>query len=218
MTSLSDLCGCFQNWTGLSAAGMTAYIHRLNSVGLISGATGPAPTTVDDAIWVLLIVLARGDAKQAVRLAELANSQQTIADAKVSSGDPAITVVAGLRDIINLRRAGLLILGGDFRVLEDGGRLSAVITAEIVLHEPLFAFPAGSRVVGNFAFGPQPGTADEQPRLWRFTVATMSLIDELAALFGPLPADSMGLGDGITRGSVPVDAAAHETATRGTLH
>jgi hypothetical protein len=220
MSSLNDLCGCFQNWAGLSDTDMAAYVRRLNSLGLISGgggAKGPAPIIVDDAIWMLLIVLAGGDVKRAQDIAELVNSQQTVADAKVSDGDPAITLFDGLRDIINLRRAGLLIVGGDFRLLEDGERVSAVISAEIVLEAPLFAFPAGSRVVGNFAFGPQPGTADDGPRLWQFTVATMSLIDELANLLGPLPVTSMGLGTGISAAAVPIDVA-DETASRGTLH
>jgi hypothetical protein len=219
MSSLNDLCQCFQNWTWLSDTDMAAYVRRLNSLGLISGgggAKGPAPVTVDDAIWILLIVLAGGDVKQAQDIAELVNSRQTVADAKVSDGDPAITLFDGLRDIINLRRAGLLIVGGDFRLLEDGERVSAVISAEIVLEAPLFAFPAGSRVVGNFAFGPQPG-ADYRPRLWRFTVATMNLIDDLANLLGPLPVTSMGLGTGISAAAVPIDVA-DETASRGTLH
>ena len=58
MSSLNDLCQCFQNWAGLSDTDMAAYVRRLNSLGLISGgggAKGPAPIIVDDAIWMLLI-------------------------------------------------------------------------------------------------------------------------------------------------------------------
>ena len=170
MATMKEL-GALLRDAGFSAEDVSRHERALRKAGLIP--SGADAVTADHFIWLLLALLS-GSAKRAREVASFPNSRQTIGDVVLNDGDPEITAFIGLRDILNLRRAGAFAGAGDFRLVEQDGTFVATIWTRCT-----------NGVEWIFTFGP-PLETMPRPSFWRLSVASPGLIDNLATLLGPV--------------------------------
>jgi hypothetical protein len=214
MATAGELTDFLRGWAGLSAAEMAVCLGQLRSAALLPIHREGEAATVEYAIWVLLHLLlggwSTGSARRLPEIGHLPNTQQMIGMEVISDGDPAISLFAGIRDLVNLRRAKSLILSGHLVITECGVETSAVIRIDT------------NSLIRSFRFGPEIRISDRAPSLpirrWTQAVATADVVDALAALLGPLPPYSANTVTDIDHAPFSSRGAGAEYLGAETLH